>query len=77
MWSLKVTARFCGPPPPACPGCGLEMEEAQFLAWICRGVMLVGVGKLDIPRRMEIGILQCTVIELGREGQGEAEILVP
>lgn len=39
--------------------------------------MLVDVGKLDIPRRMEIGILQCTVIELGREGQGEAEILVP
>lgn len=29
--------------------------------------MLVGVGKLDIPRRMEIGILQCTVMELGRD----------
>lgn len=28
--------------------------------------MLVGVGKLDITRRREIGILQRTVTELGR-----------
>ena len=28
--------------------------------------MLAGAGKLDITRRMEIGILQCTVMELGR-----------
>ena len=28
--------------------------------------MLVGAGKLDITRRTEIGILQCTVTELGK-----------
>ena len=36
--------------------------------------MLVGVGKLDITRRREIGILQRTVTELGRNGEVEISV---
>lgn len=51
----------------------LEMERAQFLAWVCRGMMVVGMVRLDVARRKGIVIFKPRLRSWEEQGEWRSQ----